>query len=396
MKMTILVSTILLLAAAQAVLPMRAADAAGTGESKAVARTLPDDADAAWSAVQAALKPPAPPASWNQIKPSQEEYDTFRKAMGTFAGTAADRSKEFYTRWPNHAKATEAREAQRKMLNAAVGLGVKERSAELAALAPEVGVDSPANSPADESKAPQGGAEEKVDPHRTEFLKRLQAAIRQAQALQGTGMPAMMADYLKSLRGLQKEFSDQPELYQGLLEVASNSEDNKEALALVKEISAARAAPLEFKEAAQKLMVNLDRLGRPLDIKFTAIDGRSVDFAGLKGKVVLVDFWATWCGPCVREVPRVREAYEKLHDKGFEIVGISLDQDKEALEAFVKAKKMPWPQHFESEGQGNHFANLYGITGIPTMWLVDRKGNLRDMNARDGLLERVEKLIAEK
>ncbi|MSU36541.1 MAG: TlpA family protein disulfide reductase [Pedosphaera sp.] len=393
MNVTILLSTILLLAALQAVmLPVRAAAAAGTAEPKADARTLPDDADAAWTAVQAALKPPAPPASWNQVKPSQEEYDKFRKEMGTFAGTAADRSKEFYTRWPDHAKAAEARGAQRKMLNAAVGLGVKERSAELAALAPEVGADSPAA----ESKGPQGGAEDKADPRRAEFLKRIQAAVRQAQALREKGMPAMMGDYLKSLRGLQKEFSDQPELYQGFLEIASYSQDSKEAVALVKEIIATPAAPPAFKEAAQKLMVNLDRMGRPLDIKFTAIDGRAVDFAALKGKVVLVDFWATWCGPCIQELPHVKEAYDKLHDKGFEIVGISLDQDKDALEQFVKKKKMPWPQHFESEGQGNHFANLYGVTGIPTMWLVDRKGNLRDTNARGGLLGKVEKLLAEK
>ena len=157
--MKILLSTILALAAAQGVLPMRAADAASSAEAKADARTLPDDADAAWTAVQAALKPPSPPAAWNQTKPTQDEYDKFRKEMGTFAGTAADRAKEFYTRWPDHTKAGEARGAQRKMLNAAIGLGVKERSAELAALAPESATESPAAA----AKEPQsGGGEEKA------------------------------------------------------------------------------------------------------------------------------------------------------------------------------------------------------------------------------------------
>src|SRR2546428_11372592 len=83
------------------------------------------------------------------------------------------------------------------------------------------------------------------------------------------------------------------------------------------------------------------------DVKFTAVDGREVDLAKLKGKVVLVDFWATWCGPCVGEVPHVVETYKKFHDKGFEIVGISLDQNKDALVNFTKSHGMTWPQYFD-------------------------------------------------
>src|SRR5438067_10175070 len=81
-----------------------------------------------------------------------------------------------------------------------------------------------------------------------------------------------------------------------------------------------------------------DVTGKPVDIKFTAVDGREVDLAKLKGKVVLIDFWATWCGPCMGEVPHVVEAYQKLHGKGFEIVGISFDKDKGALEKTTKEK----------------------------------------------------------
>ena len=114
------------------------------------------------------------------------------------------------------------------------------------------------------------------------------------------------------------------------------------------------------------------------------------------GKVVLIDFWATGCGPCVREVPTVVATYEKLHPKGFEIVGISFDEEKDALEQFVKRKQMPWPQYFDGEGWGNKFGKEYGITGIPAMWLVDKKGNLRDLNAREDLAGKVEKMLAEK
>lgn len=143
-----------------------------------------------------------------------------------------------------------------------------------------------------------------------------------------------------------------------------------------------------FAQAAQ--------IGKPLNLKFTSVDGKPVDLASMKGKVVLIDFWATWCGPCIRELPSVKATYEKLHPKGFEIVGISLDQNKNALTSFVQKNKMPWPQHFDGKGWNNQFATQFGIQSIPAMWLVDKKGNLRDVSARAGLEGKVEKLLAEK
>ena len=138
-----------------------------------------------------------------------------------------------------------------------------------------------------------------------------------------------------------------------------------------------------------------DLKGKPLDLKFTAVDGREVDMEKLRGKVVLVDFWATWCGPCIAELPNVLKAYEKLHDKGFEIVGISFDQDKARLEAMLKDKGMQWPQHFDGKGWKNEFGQRFGINSIPRMWLVDKKGMIVDTNARQGLEMKVEKLLAE-
>ena len=110
---------------------------------------------------------------------------------------------------------------------------------------------------------------------------------------------------------------------------------------------------------------------------------------------MLIDFWATWCGPCIAELPNVKKTYAKYHEKGFEIVGVSLDQSKDKLTEFVKENDMPWPQHFDGLGWKNEFAVMYGIQGIPAMWLVDKDGNLVDMKARSGLDAKVEKLLAE-
>ena len=136
-------------------------------------------------------------------------------------------------------------------------------------------------------------------------------------------------------------------------------------------------------------------VGQPLDLKFQSVDGKPVDIATLKGKVVLVDFWATWCGPCIGEIPHVKAAYEKLHSKGFEIIGISLDSDKAKLETFVKDKGMTWPQFFDGKGWKNEISTKFGIHSIPQMWLVDKKGNLVDLKGRQGLEAKVEKLLAE-
>jgi thiol-disulfide isomerase/thioredoxin len=132
---------------------------------------------------------------------------------------------------------------------------------------------------------------------------------------------------------------------------------------------------------------------KPLEIKFTAVDGKEIDLSKMRGKVVLIDFWATWCGPCMVELPNVLSAYKKLHPKGFEIIGLSFDQDKEKLLSVTKAKEMTWPQYFDGKGWQNKFGQRFGIESIPTMWLVDKKGMLVSMEARDGLEERVEKLL---
>ncbi len=150
-----------------------------------------------------------------------------------------------------------------------------------------------------------------------------------------------------------------------------------------------------IKAKMDSMKVLADLKSKPLDLKFTAVDGRVVDLSKMNGKVVLIDFWATWCGPCVGEVPNVVKTYEKLHDKGFEIIGISLDQDKSKLESFTKEKNMTWVQYFDGKGWENEISGQYGIHGIPAMWLVNKKGLVVSTEARGKLEAEVEKLLAE-
>jgi len=130
-------------------------------------------------------------------------------------------------------------------------------------------------------------------------------------------------------------------------------------------------------------------LEKGFDLKFTAVDGRAVDIAKLRGKVVLIDFWATWCGPCIRELPNLKAVYDKYHDRGFEVVGISLDRegDRQKLIDFCKEHGMPWPQHFDGKYWKNEYAVQYGIQAIPAMFLLGPDGKLATTEARGEKLE---------
>lgn len=138
--------------------------------------------------------------------------------------------------------------------------------------------------------------------------------------------------------------------------------------------------------------------GKPLTLAGPTVDGKQFTTADWKGKVILVDFWATWCGPCREELPRVKKAYADFHDKGLEVLGVSCDQNAKALTDFLaKNPDMPWPQLFDEKTPGWHpIAKDFGIQGIPTMFLIDKKGILRTVEAREKFETEIPKLLDEK
>ena len=152
-----------------------------------------------------------------------------------------------------------------------------------------------------------------------------------------------------------------------------------------------------------------DRIGEPFELEFTdAITGRHVSMKDLRGKVVVVDFWATWCGPCVGEIPEMQRLYNEYRDKGVAFIGVSHDDPEaegglEALKAFVAERKIPWPQYYQgmdsrraltAESTGD-FSESWGVSSIPAVFLIDAEGKLVSTEARGKLHTLIPRLLEE-
>ena len=348
--------------------------------------TLPDDPAKAWAEVGKVHQELRPPVEWRTHKPTAEQVVEFQKQVRQTAMSFADKAREFIERFPGNENVRDARITVVHALSHAVAAGDTDADKQISEFVSTVLADT--GIPEDDRVGVlmYGG--------NAVFMKKV------GMRLFTEGMMRLHEEFetasIENMRAALKQFPTNSMLYTMLVAVAQRSTGERQ-----KELAAgildAPDAPPGARTLANHILEGTKpyQIGKPLDIEFTALDGREVDLAEMREKVVLVDFWSTTCGPCIAELPTVKAVYEKFHVRGFEVVAISLDDKETSLRRFIAEKELPWPQHFDGKGWENQFAVRYGIFSIPTMWLVDKRGNLRDTDARFDLDRRVASLLEE-
>jgi thiol-disulfide isomerase/thioredoxin len=314
-----------------------------------------------------ALQPPQPDMS---RKDDEQYVQSFMKQRDDFLAKAADMAKQFYDKYPDNPQAMDLMQ-HRWIILAQTGRGsvANEETAQF------LGKNPDAQTRADllfiraaialnsVSDSPSGPIEE--------FLKAAPTDDRGAELLLAEGRREEAPD--KQLALYRRVVSSYP---------ASQSAD-----------------------MAKGLIRQREGIGQPFDLNFTdAISGKAISVQkDLKGKIVVIDFWATWCGPCVEQMPDNKSLYDAYKDKGVEFIGVSLDEPEAQaglmnLKHFVAVNGINWPQYYQGNAWDSEFSSSWGIkaTGIPTVFIVDADGKLYSTEAVAELHKLIPELLAKR
>lgn len=313
------------------------------------------DANADWAVIeQLDQGPPAAPASRDEaIRMAREQFAKTKRAL-----------RAFLAAYPKDPRALDAR-LRLTSIRATEGEMLRDPKEVQAALVEFMALEKSKDTPRD--RLPDVA------------FRRISL---QMQTLQGSEAEIREA-VVTAAKNYAARFPNDKRSPRLLVEAATQCDDHprlmRELLSTAQMLSREPALDARIADDARRL----NFLDRPVTAKFTTLQGRTVDLAALRGQVVVLLFWAAESPPSLLWMEQFRKNVEKIPSENLRIFLVSLDRDRTMLDRAIKAFDIPWPVNFDGKGWENAVARPFGINAIPTVWVIDKRGNLRTLNARE-------------